>query len=203
MVSIRYAGNEMNCVIDGKTWAATAETATFFFSLKDGEDVHIQLGFFSSLIQLEFDFTVLRPEQLAQFLDANRLQDLRFPAGNFSAEQSAILATRPSPLKLDLGLIQFIDDGTAFVDALEERQSSFGTRRIQSFGYGHDNFSADNLRRLFNLEIIEKLGVLLRTRKVSFFPFPPRLLLWIIQQNPAIFKQKISTLSTLWRKISS
>ena len=49
----------------------------------------------------------------------------------------------------------FIDGGTAFVDALEKRQSSFGTLHIMTFRPLKNPFSAENLRRLFNLEVFD------------------------------------------------
>ena len=109
----------------------------------------------------------LTPEQLARRMDANPARRFVFEQGTWSAEHSVILATRPYPLDLklcndpldELGF-DFQDDGTAFVDALERRQSPFGSLCLEFEGSypSYSPLSSENLERLFNLDFFfEKL----------------------------------------------
>ncbi len=172
----------MFVAIYGKTDTAIAETLTFVCSLKDSSrkcDMTLILGnHVSSQKDYRFDFTALQPHQLAHILDANPSRYFVFYAGIWNAQQSVILATRPYPLNLafnDLitmwtdsngvrtlipgateGDFAFIDRGTAFVEALGERQSTFGSLSIDHNLQGA-LFSPENLQQLCKLAVLEKL----------------------------------------------
>lgn len=123
-----------------------------------------------------FDYAALTAEQLARILDANTARHFDFRAGSWNIEQSLILATRSYPLTLSLtyserkGDLFFEDGGTVFVDALEKRQSSFGSLHIAAEMEvdAFDGRSADtdkmpvsrpNRERILKLaEKFEKLG---------------------------------------------
>jgi hypothetical protein len=160
--------------IYGEVDAAIAETATFLWSLQSSADPESSLTI--SLREdlrkeFYFDFAALQVEQLTCILDANPERSFDLNAGIWSEEKSVDLATRPYPLNLKLrysgpsrGFL-FEDGGTAFVDALEKRQSSFGSLSIAaSFDdpVAHDTdkmpVSRANLKRI--LEISEKFVTL-------------------------------------------
>ncbi|GAX22697.1 hypothetical protein FisN_4Hh191 [Fistulifera solaris] len=142
--------------IYGETDAAIAETATFFWSLQYPEHwgenhLQIRLGFVPPG-NSEFDFAALLPAQLEQILDSTRF--ITLSAGTFTAEQSVILATRPYPLNIVLsGRFTFVDQGTAFVHALQTRESPFGFLEVIGRRNGRP-FSVENLQLLFQLNFI-------------------------------------------------
>lgn len=161
--------------IYGKTDAAIAETATFFWSLpfkmNSKEDLSLFIitenDYFYGNEGLQFDFAVLQAEQLAQAMDSNPARRLEIRTGTWNAEQSSVLATRPYPIYFTIGNnhhqfgerkdFSFQDDGTAFLDALEKRQSSFGSINLTTMGSA---FSSANLRRLLHLEYkLDKLAM--------------------------------------------
>ncbi len=131
------AGSCVHGVIYGKTDAALAETATFFWSLGlDGKRSHLNV-YNHSTDELAFDFAVLQAEQLAKILDSNPKRSLSIQGGVWTSEQAVVLASRPYPINLSISKshrnndsFRFKDGGSAFVDALQRRQSSFGTLAI-------------------------------------------------------------------------
>ena len=173
-------GNDSTCyTIYGKTDAVIAETAIFFWSLTHPE------GCLSirSRGENNFDVAALHPEQLAQILDANPKRSLSLGIGIWTAEQSVVLATRPYPLDLtlykyfmDRDKFAFQDEGTAFVDALEKRRSSFGALElIWDSGSGEIPFSSDNQRRLFTLEVFETLKLRSLDKELALLPFATKV----------------------------
>jgi hypothetical protein len=119
-------------VIYGKTDEAIAATAAWFWTLQHADKSNrLVIEVDDCRNEFRFDCTALRPEQLASILDANRELSLR--CGTWTAEQSVVLATRPylMTLKLDDDSC-FQDKGAAFVEALERRQSSFGSLHMSS-----------------------------------------------------------------------
>jgi hypothetical protein len=155
-----------SCTIYGKTDAAIAETATWFWSLqRSGKN---DAGQFTTTLTIQgcnndFDFAIFSPDQLAHILDANPSQQLELHSGTWSAAQSTVLATRNYPMNLALYFdnkspFGFEDDGTEFLNSLEKRQSSFGSLSMYWDERYHEmSFSTDNQRRLCNLEVIDTL----------------------------------------------
>ena len=128
--TLENVGNyTLTCAIYGGTAAATAATVTFFWSLQHQAKAGTVI--FCSCDRkngFKFGFGARQGDQLAQILDSN--QTRRFVlAARINAEQFGVLATRSSPLNLQLvgHGFAFIDNGLAFVDALENRQYSFGS----------------------------------------------------------------------------
>ena len=154
---------DSSCAIYGKTDAAIAETASWFWSLKHSvTDAQVWLVIENHLCgeRYKFDFAALHPEHLAQILDSNPTRNLSIQAGTWSPGQSVILATRPYALHLLLyndsrspGNFRFNDEGTAFLGALQSRQFSFGS--IDLIG---EPLSTANIQRLMNLDVFEKIG---------------------------------------------
>jgi hypothetical protein len=148
--------------IYGETDVEVAETTVSFLSLPHSNTEHdmLQIGtewnnisVFNNISEFNnFDVSALRPDHLAQILDAHCKKNLEVATGTWTAEQSVILATQPYPLKLRLSKAQeesrhgfrFSDGGKAFVDGLLERKSTFGSLILDQ-----DPFSGDSKRQLF------------------------------------------------------
>ncbi len=154
----------MQGVIYGKTDAAIAETATFFWSLRLDDEKLSQLNVFNhSTGELTFDFAILPVEQLAKLLDSNPTRSFSIQEGVWTPEQSIVLATRPYPIKLSVSKsrrsnnsFRFQDGGSSFVDALQRRQSSFGTLEIAETM----PFSRTGLEQLSSgRQTIDELGI--------------------------------------------
>ena len=174
---------ELNCTIYGETDASIAVTATFFWPFKhSGGEYETRLAIHEYEMEpmFHFDFSALQAEQFASVLDSNPTRQLDLQAGQWNAEQSWILATRPYPLNLRLsqpciGLdsFDFEDNGTAFVKALETRESSFG-----SFAMEFDDavpLSPVNLKRLLKLEIFDTIALLLLEEECVLLPLSTKL----------------------------
>jgi hypothetical protein len=108
----------------------------------------------------EFDVSVLSTAQLAHILDANPFRPYDLQGGTWTAVQSEIWATRPYPVTLRLSQeFRFHDGGTAFVEALHRRPTSFGWLYIDCRSAG-EPFSSENWNRFLRLEHkFQKLSV--------------------------------------------
>ncbi|GAX15880.1 hypothetical protein FisN_2Lu403 [Fistulifera solaris] len=100
----------LECAVHGESEAKILETVTFLWSLQ-------QLW-----------------KKIARILDANPSRRIFFNQGLWSPEQAVVLASRPNTTDLyiidgyfETVAFAFKDDGTAFVNELEKRKSSFGT----------------------------------------------------------------------------
>jgi hypothetical protein len=188
-LKIEYDGDpkyELECVIYGESNEALAEAATFLCSLKEkGDSTRTRLELYAGFeydTQYAFDFRAFRPEQLAQILEANPQRHYDFRMGNWSPEQSVILATRPFPLNLTLAQSEetnrgwvFQDGGTAFIDALEQRATSFGFLTI-NFPRNLMPFSRNNLIRLFQLDVVlDKLTMCALDPELVLLPFSAKV----------------------------
>ncbi|GAX16100.1 hypothetical protein FisN_20Hu223 [Fistulifera solaris] len=178
---IKDANYSWNGAIFGETDYAVAETATVFWSMKQENDATSFLCIFDNPsedgIRCRFDFAALRPEQLAQILDSNPTRALTLSTGEWTPEQSAILASRPYPFTLKLhARFDFTDSGTEFVNALEKRHSSFGSLRIDfiapEWGAPMNHY---NLDRLLKLDIFESLGIPDLGRTCVLLPFAAKV----------------------------
>lgn len=170
---------DLQCAIYGKTKASALETATLFWSLKHSEDIYLgtcSYGMHGDDKEYDFDFADLQPEQLARVLDANPGHDFVFSTRGWSPEQSTILATRSNPVTLHLirtymSHFAFEDEGTAFVDALESRTTSFGSLYIP-YGPKGAPFSRSNLKRLLQLDVpFQKFHIDFLDKELAFLPF--------------------------------
>ncbi len=145
------------CVIFGESHDAVAETATFFWSLKQKGS---KTGLLRIRKQHDFDFSTLHTERLSLILDSNPARAFEFLIGTWNAEQAEVFATRPYRLTLRLsGEFTFQDEGTSFVNALQRRHTSFGWLNIPNDDELKP-FSRANLLRLLRLDdAFEKLTI--------------------------------------------
>ncbi|GAX16386.1 hypothetical protein FisN_10Hh396 [Fistulifera solaris] len=146
---------------------AIAETATFVLSLQNSEP---------DSMQFNFDVDSIREDQMDSFLDVNPHRVWEFEFQTWTVEQSIRMATRPGPLKIHLytpstihGGFSFTDGGTAFVDALQQRTSIFGSLCLH---FNRRNpFTTENYVRLLQLErVVEKLELYM-FRPDALLPF--------------------------------
>ncbi|GAX16377.1 hypothetical protein FisN_10Hu408 [Fistulifera solaris] len=173
----------VNCAIYGKTDAAIAETATWFWSLKHPEitgallriDHYCKSDYVERPYGPKFNFASLRAEQLAQVLDSNPTRCLCLSTSVITAEQGHVLGSRSYPVIMILmeardGL-GFSDGGASFVDALEENQQSpFG---MLDFRCPTDKMPMIrlNLHRLLTLENkIKTLKLPVLEEELHFLP---------------------------------
>ncbi|GAX17680.1 hypothetical protein FisN_10Lu402 [Fistulifera solaris] len=163
---------EVDCAIYGEKDSAIAETFTYFGSLQHAPRTKTPLLRFCSDNERNFRFGALQAEQLAHILDSNPTRRIEISAP-IDAEQARVLATRPYPLNLHFfGYgFAFRDRGTAFVEALEDRESAFGSLSIFC-GREDDSMSNINLTRLLKLEnVFEKLGICAPSEECVLHPF--------------------------------
>jgi hypothetical protein len=181
---LHHAGRYvLRCAIYGRTDEAVIETATFLWSLPYTGDGHNCLEIrHAGLFDLN-RFAAFRPEQLTRILDANTKRIYEIQAGCWTPEQSLVFATRPYPLYLKIhyspnkrGNFFFQDDGTAFVEALEQRESSFGTLALVFSKKEEVPFSNENLKRLLTLEnIIDTIFVCTVNDECALLPFSAKV----------------------------
>ncbi len=171
----------LNCAIYGTLDAAIAETATWFWALWHSGPVRnlITGSHLSHNERRKFSFSALSTAQLAHILDSNPTRRVSFTASWLTTEQLVILATRPYPMNLRLtwerGARGIKDDGTAFVDELEKRQSNFGSLDITCL---KDTLlmSQLNLERLLKLDyIIDELRLGLLGEEMALLPFAAKV----------------------------
>ena len=170
--NIRFTLNEVSdhclcCAIYGENDVAFADTAKFFLSLTHREDADVVLKVYQHPEDYDrepkFNFAAVQPEQLTQIL---------LHVGTWNSEQSIVLATRRYTLnlKLDGCYFSFVDGGSSFVDALENRQTTFGSLHIACRGPGQP-FNLVTLRRIVGLETLGKLGIRFPDRECFLLPF--------------------------------
>ncbi|GAX17683.1 hypothetical protein FisN_10Lh376 [Fistulifera solaris] len=163
--------------IYGKTDAAIAETATWFWSLqRPGEDSILKTFVFDAREDQIFDFAALQPEQLARILDSNPARRYSFTRGSWNTAQSIILASRPYPLKWKFteNSFAFEDDGTAFVDTLVNRHSSFGSVHFDS-DTDSMPLSRENFTRLLKFGTFDKLKLEYLDEEMILLPFAAKV----------------------------
>ncbi|GAX20794.1 hypothetical protein FisN_7Hu106 [Fistulifera solaris] len=143
-------------------------TAALLASLNNSDEGDVRIEIDMSNFMPDKNFAEkFDPEELARIMDASPTRRFAFSIGEWSEEHSVVLATRPYPIELDLGEIaaahsgiEFSDLGTAFVEALETRQSSFGSLSLIDREEYEMPFSVANLKRLLRLDCyFEKLAL--------------------------------------------
>ncbi|GAX16393.1 hypothetical protein FisN_10Hh376 [Fistulifera solaris] len=150
-----------------------------------------------------FDFAALQPEPLARILDCNPARRYAFTKGSWNTAQSVILASRPYSLKWKFteDSFAFEDDGTAFVDTLINRHSSFGSLH---FDCKIDDMplSRQNFKRLLKLGNFDKLKLRYLDEEMILLPFAANVheLTYVI--NARDFQPKhIKSLNVKTRKL--
>jgi hypothetical protein len=118
-----------------------------------------------------------------------------------SAEQSAALAMRPYAKTSEFRYCSFKDNGTAFVDALENRQSSFGSLIFEEETC---NLSVQNLKRLFQVDVIEHLELPLwkNADDIGLFPLTAKVDSLSCFVGTESLKADLSELNILASKLS-
>ena len=132
----------------------------------------------------EFDAAALSAEQLIRILDSNPTRKLfGVRTGTWNAEQSVIFATRSYPFDLlfaspcpsDDGTLAFHDGGTAFVDSLQTRHSSFGCLHLLFYPNAM-YFSRASITRIFEFEnAFEALNVGYLDREIALLPLSAKV----------------------------
>ncbi|GAX27802.1 hypothetical protein FisN_13Hu091 [Fistulifera solaris] len=156
-LSIHYARGEMvQFTIVGSTDNAVAETATFWITAEKLPD-----GSHDLCVCGRGGFIGFRGAQapcLKHLLQVAPSRWVEFRNLVFNAEQAVTLATRPDQIKLSFMDCMFEDGGTAFVTALQERQSPFGLLSFDSLTTeGKNSLSDDNMKLLFQVGTINEL----------------------------------------------
>jgi hypothetical protein len=150
--------------IFGATDSAIAETGAFFLELikpKDNHSLHI------GCCNRHFDFRPARSHCLTRLVGKDSPRHIVFHHLTLSAEQSVVLSTQSHPTKLSFWTCKFEDGGRAFVDGLQNRNSSFGSLHFL------ESIALDdgNLERLFALKIIERLELPRLDDAFALLPF--------------------------------
>lgn len=154
MLSLKFGHNSPRLHIAGETDDSVAETAEYFMSFGElAEDNSASLEYYNS--HRTFDLHADRSRCLTRLFEAP-WRHIELQSMMLSVDQLVVLATRPHPIHLTLFECSFEDEGAAFVDALERRQSPFG---LLLFDGGAGWFNDYNMKRLFQTEGIEHLSV--------------------------------------------
>ncbi|GAX14664.1 hypothetical protein FisN_11Hu203 [Fistulifera solaris] len=154
-LQITYAGTGPDIYIFGDTDTAIAETTAFFLELEGSNTCEDRLEFQFHGHQ-SFNFRDAGSQCIMHMLKIAPSRDIYFRNITISTDQSLALATSKHPKHIYFFKTAFEDEGSAFVDALETRQSSFGSLTFEETSPGiNDN----NLQRLFRVSVIEHLGL--------------------------------------------
>ncbi|GAX18873.1 hypothetical protein FisN_26Hu175 [Fistulifera solaris] len=162
--------------------------------------VHVEIDLDNLLSHCDCDFAkILNPEEIACLMDATPGRQYAFTAGEWSAEQSIVLATRPYSVDLTLGqssngyaCFEFQDGGTAFVKALETREKIFGSLCLD-VDYSDEDWtplSNKNLKRLFQIETwFEKLTLPMLDPSVALLAFSAKTKALVYELDPGYFEE--------------
>ncbi len=156
--------------IAGRTDKSVVETASFFIGLEDSTTECSSLMIGTAYID-GFDFRNARFDCLPHIFEVAPSRTLELRNLKLSAAQSAVLATRPGPIELILEECTFSDEGKAFVDAAESHKSSFKTLAFVNSSPLND----DNLKRLLQLDTIERLGLPQLSDDLALLPFAAKI----------------------------
>lgn len=100
--------------------------------------------------------------------DVAPLVEVKLLSLKLNVEQSIVLATKPHPTRLAFMWCKFEGRGTAFVDALCNRKSSFGALVFEE----RTGLSDDNLEHLLQVVMTDHLRIpLLNDKDLALLPF--------------------------------
>lgn len=103
-----------------------------------------------------FDLSCVQSPFSTRLFEVIPLRHVHFDSLKLSAAQSTVLATRPHPIQVTFSECTFKNKDATFVNALENRQSSFGSLTLVDCAVIHD----DHLERLLQLDnVIQHLGL--------------------------------------------
>ena len=152
--------------ISGKTDDAIADTAVFWWGMHCPEEGNpcLQLENQSST----FDFGVFTTTHLSTIFASNPKRGLSLYCVTLNAAQSIFLATRGHPIALTFKYdVDLEDEGDAFVNALQTRESPFGSMHFC------DNipFRTENIARLMQPQMFEQLTLPAWENIMALLPF--------------------------------
>lgn len=158
---------------------AVAETAAFWWASSYPEECscciiignnHIYPTHDNTYMKFDaFNFSVVKPTQLESVSSKNTDREVEFHGETLTVDQSNVLATRPDPIRLKLSNdFHFEDDGDAFVQALSNRDSSFGSLILEDSDMP---LSDSNVELLLQLNMFEKLALPVLGMKQALLPF--------------------------------
>ena len=173
-LTVSFESRGLTLYTVGRSDDAIAETAAYFMELEETTEE-------SSSFEIrspggEFDFGSAQTQCLTRLFEAAPSRHVRFEYLALSAAQSVAVALTPHPTRLRLYGCSFEDGGTAFVDALQERQSTFGSLDfVSSLEFaGTTALNDDNLKRLFQVDKIERLTLPRLKDELALLPFSAR-----------------------------
>ena len=151
-LSLNFGGTGPSIKVFGEKEDAVAETVAYFMRLESPsqESRGIEICSYGR----NYNLRAAGTRWLAHMLDVDPSREVEFEEITRSAEQCTVLVTRSHPLRLTFWECMFEDGGTALVDALERRESSFGALNFQS-----TVLDDDNMRRLLRVNTIGHLGL--------------------------------------------
>jgi hypothetical protein len=150
--------------IVGATDEAIAETAALFLAVTGPSEADSNVTIVS---HTQFDFRPVGSQCLSWAASSRHLILTRL---TLSVEQSTFLATRSHPMLLTLHNCNFEDCGTAFVDALASRKTSFGSLALREDLTPFD-IGVENMKRLLQVGTIKELILPLFQGDLVFLPF--------------------------------
>jgi hypothetical protein len=163
---------DVHLYIGGSTHDAMAQTAAFFLSLVRSTSNFVRLLIANDTAPFRIDLSAAQSQCFVDIFEAIPSLHLEFQAITLSAAQSVALATRPHPVTIKYYDSVLADGGTAFVNALQDRKSSFGSLTVEQYRSNDLPLNVDNLRRLLQVETIEHLGLpLLFDNELVLLPF--------------------------------
>ncbi|GAX18843.1 hypothetical protein FisN_26Hu145 [Fistulifera solaris] len=140
--------------IVGTTDKEVTETASYFLDLESLPTTdHRELSVGSPFSY--FDFTAAPTPCLSRIFEVAPLRCVSLMSLLLSADQSTELATMSEKVQVNIVDCIFQDGGTAFVDALVSRPSSFGSLTFEV----QVNMDDDNFNRLLRVDTLEHLGL--------------------------------------------
>jgi hypothetical protein len=170
-ISFGYANDaHLEFKIVGRTEAAVAETAAFWIGCEKAEEGSEDIKLYGS--SGHFDFRNAGSHCFVNMLQIRPLREVVFHRMMFSAEQAHVLATRPYASNLNFWDCTFEDEGTAFVDGIQSRQSPLGCLALESFSnVGGQFFNYENMRRFCQSCMMEELLVSSLKEEWALLPF--------------------------------
>jgi hypothetical protein len=154
--------------IVGRSDKALADTTAFVMGIEKPAEASTYL-YICPYREPAYTYPALGSQCLTRIFDKAPSRQVKIAGFTLSAGQTMFLATRPHPVHLSLCYCKIEDEGTAFVNALENRKSLFGSLDIkwcQTFHY-------DNLRRILQVDTLNHLEfpLLMNPGKLSLLPF--------------------------------
>lgn len=166
-LSLKFGSKAPKLFIVGRTDNANAETAAKYMLAevpRKGKSLPCVI-----IRGIDCDFRAAGCRCFSHIFEAVKTRDVQLFNLTLSAEQSAVLATASHPIVLMLTGCKFEDRGTAFVEALENRFSRFGSL---SFGETTGISSEDKLKRLLQVDMFDALRLpILNDEKLALLAF--------------------------------